>query len=958
MAFEADRVVVELIAKVDQFDQPVKTSAQSFDASMSKITASATKAEQSVAKSSQVRARALERESAQIGQFTRALGNQLNDVGSLLSSARSPFVVPQREAPKVTNALRLVEVGGAAMAGVLGGIAVSAAAALAAALLDLVLKANTTEEKVKDLVTALKEHAEQSELARKAADIFSKSQEGVHDSLLRAEDARKKASDGLLTYGESANIAAKRNLELIDTNLKAAESALELAKAQAAAAAQVSFGAGGGASAASAQRFFSDQVSDIEKAIARLRADRKGFQAELNASRADLAAEAGKRAGDPVAKLNKQFDLEVAAAKKAAIATGQVTTELTKQIQAIERRREAALREARDRDKIDRSNQQSGRQINEAQARAIVAGIGGTVTSGTRSAEHNKNVGGVPNSLHTKGQALDIAKTAGLTLGKIVKAFEAEGVRLIEKLDEGDHFHVAWAKRGSGRQGPSDETLAKRAAAEAERAANRAQAYDNEKASLEDQVINARQALVTSAEEIAKLELTAIDLARAKYADQVAHLQSIGKLQDGEAVELLKLNEERAKRRAEAVKRREEERQFRMREAAIQRSQTEQVGGLQAQADLLQSQDGIAKTQRERAAIAQRLLDLQFAEERMMLQAAIDRETRLKAEYARTQSATILAELQQAEVDAALARQQLATIDQRQGNANTSGARENASPLESYFGDIQAQADDINTMFEQIAVGGLQNFTDRLTDAIVNFRSLGDVGRAVLAGITADLVNLAIRLILNATIGKLVQSTAAAGAAAGGAAVATAWAPAAAAVSLATFGANAVPASAAIASTNALAMGFAAAGGAGFADGGRIFGPGSSTSDRISIRASADEYMVKARSARQVGYATLDYINQTGELPPGFAGGGRIRPMNARASAPYGGNGGMSEDALRRIEAAVERGAAAQAPVNLFPTTRPEHALQQALSTPGGRRAMFEFFNNEPNAIGRSLGRR
>jgi hypothetical protein len=48
MAYEADRVVVELIAKTDGLDAPVKQSASTFDASMTKIAASATKAEQVV----------------------------------------------------------------------------------------------------------------------------------------------------------------------------------------------------------------------------------------------------------------------------------------------------------------------------------------------------------------------------------------------------------------------------------------------------------------------------------------------------------------------------------------------------------------------------------------------------------------------------------------------------------------------------------------------------------------------------------------------------------------------------------------------------------------------------------------------------------------------------------------------------------------------------------------------
>lgn len=53
----------------------------------------------------------------------------------------------------------------------------------------------------------------------------------------------------------------------------------------------------------------------------------------------------------------------------------------------------------------------------------------------------------------------------------------------------------------------------------------------------------------------------------------------------------------------------------------------------------------------------------------------------------------------------------------------------------------------------------------------------------------------------------------------------------------------------------------------GYATGGRLGGIGTSTSDSNLVAGSIDEYMVKAKSAKSVGYAALDYINQYGRLP-------------------------------------------------------------------------------------------
>ncbi|MEV1321954.1 hypothetical protein AB0J14_38400 [Micromonospora arborensis] len=66
------------------------------------------------------------------------------------------------------------------------------------------------------------------------------------------------------------------------------------------------------------------------------------------------------------------------------------------------------------------------------------------------------------------------------------------------------------------------------------------------------------------------------------------------------------------------------------------------------------------------------------------------------------------------------------------------------------------------------------------------------------------------------------------------------------------------------------------------AEGGPI--PGSSpsdTADNIPIMATADEYMIRRRSARKLGRSTLDYINQRGELPPvsRYAAGGSIERL-------------------------------------------------------------------------------
>ena len=78
-----------------------------------------------------------------------------------------------------------------------------------------------------------------------------------------------------------------------------------------------------------------------------------------------------------------------------------------------------------------------------------VKGIGarfGRVTSTFRTKARNRQVGGVPNSWHLSGRAVDIARAPGVSHSQIAAAYRAAGYKLIESLDEGDHSHFAFAR--------------------------------------------------------------------------------------------------------------------------------------------------------------------------------------------------------------------------------------------------------------------------------------------------------------------------------------------------------------------------------------------------------------------------------------------------------------------------------------------------------------------------------
>lgn len=68
----------------------------------------------------------------------------------------------------------------------------------------------------------------------------------------------------------------------------------------------------------------------------------------------------------------------------------------------------------------------------------------GRVTSTYRSPEHNRRVGGVANSYHLRGRAIDIARRPGVSHWQVAAAYREAGYSLAESLDEGDHSHFAF----------------------------------------------------------------------------------------------------------------------------------------------------------------------------------------------------------------------------------------------------------------------------------------------------------------------------------------------------------------------------------------------------------------------------------------------------------------------------------------------------------------------------------
>lgn len=177
-----------------------------------------------------------------------------------------------------------------------------------------------------------------------------------------------------------------------------------------------------------------------------------------------------------------------------------------------------------------------------------------------------------------------------------------------------------------------------------------------------------------------------------------------------------------------------------------------------------------------------------------------------------------------------------------------------------------------------------EGFANSIGRAIVYSENLGDslreVARSALSELISGFVKMGLQWITQQVLARTLGAAATAISGTQAAATAAAWAPAAAMASLATLGANAVPAGAAIASTVALTTGLAAAG-AAFAEGtSYVTGPGTRTSDSVLAALSVGEGVVTAQAnARNPGVVSAMNSGAT-ITPPGSRG----RSTDASAS--------------------------------------------------------------------------
>ena len=151
---------------------------------------------------------------------------------------------------------------------------------------------------------------------------------------------------------------------------------------------------------------------------------------------------------------------------------------------------------------------------------------GARISSGYRDPERNRSAGGVANSYHTRGQALDLVPQPGETMAQVEARLRASGLPLRELINEGDHVHVAW----DGAALTPDMT------ADYFTAGQQAQPAAVEPMAETPSVTPLPVAAETAPSALGSSPDAPIDLANLRYADEVAALRKGAWVKNGEEV--------------------------------------------------------------------------------------------------------------------------------------------------------------------------------------------------------------------------------------------------------------------------------------------------------------------------------------------------------------------------------------------------------------------------------------
>jgi hypothetical protein len=165
--------------------------------------------------------------------------------------------------------------------------------------------------------------------------------------------------------------------------------------------------------------------------------------------------------------------------------------------------------------------------------------------------------------------------------------------------------------------------------------------------------------------------------------------------------------------------------------------------GIGNQRDILQAQEGLARTAKDRAIIQQKILDLSLEEQRLTAQKVLDLAAAGKA----------------SPQEAALAQGTLNALPALRAYGQATIQQNNQGPLAAYLNGIPKAGEEMKEALQGVAVSGVERLNDGLAEAATSFLKLRGVAGSAISGIIADLARLALRRSLLSLLGRFLPGS-------------------------------------------------------------------------------------------------------------------------------------------------------------------------------------------------------
>ena len=450
------------------------------------------------------------------------------------------------------------------------------------------------------------------------------------------------------------------------------------------------------------------------------------------ATRTDEAVQASERYRSELATLATVKDRTTDATDKLAVATGRAREEALANARALQQETQQYLANARA--ALTAARAKASQAATEGQQRVLQSTRNTTGAGGG----YDPTIG----AIRRRDAAVAQANADVQAAQQAVRGYEAELARIEQAIAAAPAVrNVAPASAGPKRTGKSDAERA------AEEAARRARQALQTQAQVENEIA---QYGVERLRSIADLTGSAADRAVAEAAQGLAEREAFERalkldedLTDAQRTELraARAAADAEKRRAIAIRYRQQ-----LAEEKLARESDQRTG----EGELVRARgEARDRTAEQRRATELRLIELQFAEERAQQEAIIASETST-----------------QVEKDIAAAK--LARLDELQALAEETARLRNQSPFEAYMRELNRSEAEINEDLERIAVDGLENLNDGITDVITGAKSIGEAFSDIADQIIADLIRIAVQQAIIKPLAELLGGTGAGGGIGGG----------------------------------------------------------------------------------------------------------------------------------------------------------------------------------------------